>query len=308
MSAATAAGLCCVLCVTPAAILIAVSFSTLHATEWGLDFNYVTMSIDPEPKDPGLHFIGVFHNFLRFPSTYQNLAFSTGDKDLLHTRTSDGLPLTLGISFQFTLQRAKLYDLYMKYKQDYYRVLFNVASHLIANTASNFTAYNFFNSKAEIALAMQIQLNEYCSQYLHLNVETLQITLVELPAAFEEAILESISVKQNITRTMKFKNSMEVTFQTAIMAAHQQANQTVTIAEGRAQQILAEQGANAQALTQTVSAETVAYSKVRDSLGLKNQDLIEYVFWDAMADQQSGSSFVVGMNPSTFVQQQQARP
>jgi hypothetical protein len=51
---------------------------------------------------------------------------------------------------------------------------------------------------------------------------------VELPQQFEDAILESISVKQNITRTLKTKNNMEVQFATQIMASKQMANQTGT--------------------------------------------------------------------------------
>jgi len=303
MSSTTLVGVCCAIVVIPSVIMIVVSFSSLHATEWGLDYNGITLSIAREPYDAGLHFIGLGHSFIRFPNTYQNLAFTNTDNDLLHTRTSDGLPLTLGVSFQYTLMRAQLYDLYMDYKEDYHRVLFNVASHIIANTASNYTAYNFFNDKQSIALAMQQSLQVYVSTHLHLNVESLQIILVELPTAFEDAILESISVKQNITRTQKYKSTMEVTFQTAVMAAHQQANQTVTLAEGKAQQILAEQNANAQALTQTVNAEVAAYSKIRENLNLQNKDLIEYVWWDSMTDQQSGSNFVVGINPSTLIQQ-----
>lgn len=54
------------------------------------------------------------------------------------------------------------------------------------------------------------------------------ILQVELPQQFEDAILESISVKQNITRTLKTKNVMEVQFSTQIMASKQMANQTGT--------------------------------------------------------------------------------
>jgi hypothetical protein len=76
------------------------------------------------------------------------------------------------------------------------------AGHIFANTASNYTAYAFFNSKQvrpcceaaptrahqlalvlllcyqTIAMAMQQALHTYASKYLHLTVETLQIVLV----------------------------------------------------------------------------------------------------------------------------------
>ena len=65
--------------------------------------------------------------------------------------------------------------------------------------------------------------------------------LVKLPQSFEDAILESITVKQNITRTQKQKQTRIVQFETLVMAAGQVANQTITEARGKAKQILAEQ-------------------------------------------------------------------
>lgn len=285
-------------------ILVSLSFATLHATEWGLDYNGILMTVAQEPMDAGLHFLGPGHSFIKFPNTYQNVQFSSGDHDLLHTRTSDGLPLTLGVSFQYTLKREELHALYMEYKLDYPAVIFNMATHEIANKASQYTAYNFFNDKQSIATAMQTALNEYLGPRLHLVVETLQIILVRLPQEFEDAILESISVKQNITRTQKYLETMQVTFETAVMAAKQSANQTVTEAHGHSSRILAEQGANAEALQQTVAAESVSYERMKKALNLDNAQLMEYVWWDSMADRQGDSSFVVGLNPSTFVSQQ----
>jgi len=200
--------------------------------------------------------------------------------------------------------KAKLYTLYMTYNDGgYYRVLFNVASNIVANTASNYTAYNFFNDKQSIAYAMQNNLNAYVQDTLFLTVETLQIILVELPAAFEDAILESISVKQNITKTQKYLEQMTVTFQTMVMAAQQSANQTITQAQGRAASILAAQTAAATALSQTVGAEVFAYGRIRTELNLTNDNLIEYVWWDSMAEAQGSSQFVVGLNPSTYIHQ-----
>jgi len=286
-----------------ATILFFLSFSTLHATEWGLNYNQLFENISPDVYDAGLHCIGPWHSFIRFPNTYQNMQFSTGDNDLLHSRTADGLPLTLGVSFQFTLTKTRLYELYMTYRDDYRKVLFNVATHIVANTASNYTAYNFFNDKQTIAYDMQRALNQYVAQHLYMTVETLQIILVELPQQFEEAILESISVKQNITRTEKAMQNMMVTFQTQIMAATQAANQTITLAQGQSQQILAQQNAEAAVLTATVDMETFAYARLKQALGLSEADLLEYIWWDSLSEAQSNSEFIVGMQPNTYINQ-----
>uniref|UniRef100_A0A7S4DNH4 Band 7 domain-containing protein n=1 Tax=Lotharella globosa TaxID=91324 RepID=A0A7S4DNH4_9EUKA len=283
------------------AILLAMSFSSLHATETGLDYNWITKEIRKEPYTSGLHFIGFGHRFIRFPNTFQNMQYSTSHHDLLHTRTSDGLPLTLGVSFQYTLILDKVYDLYMNFKLKYEEVLFNVAAHIIANTASNYSAYNFFNDKQTIAYSMQKMLNDYLPGKLFVTVEALQILLVELPRQFEDAILESIAVKQNITRTEKTKANMMVAFQTQIMASQQQANQTIALAEGQAKKILAEQGARAMVVMQNLETQSASYQKIKKALRFGDEDLMEYVWWDTLAEHQESSNFVVGMNPNAFV-------
>lgn len=282
-------------------ILFSCSLSSLHATEVGLKFNKVTKNLDPVPQQSGLHFIGFWSKFITFPNTYLNMQYSTSHHDLLHTRTSDGLPLTLGISFQYTLIVNKVYNLYMSYENDWERVAFNVAADTIADTASKFSAYNFFNDKQTIAFQMQKSLNEYFPENLHMTVQSLQILLVELPHEFEEAILESIAVKQNITRTVKTKDNMMVTFETSIMAAKQSANQTVTLAQGQAKKIMAEQEASATVITQNLQTQSAAYQIVKEKLGLGNDDLMQYIWWDSLTDQQSDSEFIVGLNPQTFI-------
>jgi len=283
------------------AIGIGFSFASLHATEIGLDYNQITQNINPVPYNAGLHFLGVGHRFIKFPNTFQNMQFSTAEHDVLHTRTSDGLPLTLGIGFQYTLNKAKIYDLYMRYQENYPAVLFDIASHVLADIACNYTAYNFFNDKQSIAIVMQQELDKVTQELMFASVQTLQIMLVKLPLSFEDAIVESISVKQNITRTQKTQASQQVIFDTQIMAAKQKANQTVTESRGKAKEILARQNATALALLQNVDAELKAYRRIVSSLGLSNDELMQYIYYDSLTDRQGDSEFIVGLTPQTYV-------
>lgn len=283
------------------AVCVGLSFSSLHATEIGLDYNMITQSLNPVPYTAGLHFIGVGHKFIRFPNTFQNMQFSTAEHDVLHTRTSDGLPLTLGIGFQYTLIKPKVYNLYMRYQETYAAVLFDVASHVLADVACNYTAYNFFNNKMAIAVVMQQALSKVVEEQLFATVETLQIMLVKLPLSFEDAIVESIAVKQNITRTQKTQASKQVLFDTLVMAATQKANQTVTESRGQSKEIIARQNATAVALLQNVAAELNAYKSVQSSLNLTHDELIKYVYFDSLTDRQGNAEYVVGLNPSTYI-------
>ena len=135
---------------------------------------------------------------------------ANSENNLLHTRTADGLPLTLGLSFQYRYMPEHIHALYLRYKGEHHQVYVNKATAAIANIACNYTAYAFFNDKQGIAVAMQRTLNQIFVSHLFAQVEALQINQVELPSSFQDAILESISTKQNITRSERFKEGMEV--------------------------------------------------------------------------------------------------
>lgn len=243
----------------------------------------------------------------RFPRVIQTIEFmATGENSLLHTRTADGLPLTLGLSFQYRYLPESLHKLYLTYKNDHHAVYVNTATAVIANVACNYSAYTFFNDKQGIAIAMQKTLNDKFVSTLYAQVEALQINQVELPTSFQDAILESISTKQNITRSMRYKENMQVTFATQRMVAEQSANQTVIRAGGIAAQTLQQARAGAQMTEQTVKAEIAAYQNLSKSLGFSSDNALNYIWWDtlqsaATAPGAPSKEFLVGLDPAAYI-------
>jgi len=299
---------CVAFVLVPAAILIMLSFATLEPVEYGLNFNAITMSLENETYSvAGLYFLGFGHWFIRFPRVIQTIEFmATGENSLLHTRTADGLPLTLGLSFQYRYQPQDLYTLYLKYKGDHHQVYINTATTVIANIACNYSAYTFFNDKQGIAVAMRRSLNDAFLSQLYAQVDALQINQVELPSSFQDAILESISTKQNITRSVRYKENMQVTFATQRMVSRQEANQTVIAARGIANQKLQQAGANAQMTRQTVAAELAAYTNITRVLAFGSKDSLDYLWWDtlqsaAARSDASGKEFLVGLDPAAYI-------
>jgi regulator of protease activity HflC (stomatin/prohibitin superfamily) len=98
------------------------SFSSLDAGEYGLDYSFITKNIDVTVYGPGFHFLGFGHSFLVYPSTVQNMEFSderSATRPPIESRTDDGLMITFKVSFQYRLLDTRLYDLYYKYGEDY---------------------------------------------------------------------------------------------------------------------------------------------------------------------------------------------
>lgn len=252
-------------------------------------------------------FLGFGHWFIRFPRVIQTIEFmATGENSLLHTRTADGLPLTLGLSFQYRYKPESLYSLYLTYKGDHHAVYVNTATATIANVACNYSAYTFFNDKEGIARSMQRQLNAKFQGELFAQIEALQINQVELPDSFQNAILESISTKQNITRSMRYKENMQVTFATQRMVAEQSANQTVIRAGGVANQKLQQAQANARMTQQTVEAEMLAFGGVKETLKFSGENGLNYLWWDtlqsaAQLPNAPSKEFLVGLDPAAYI-------
>lgn len=143
---------------------------------------------------------------------------------------------------------------------------------------------------------------------LFASIEALQINQVELPTSFQDAILDSISTKQNITRSMRYKEGMEVTFATNRMVSHQVANQTVIAARGRANQIFQQASARARMTQQTVNAEMTAFSNITSTLAMAGDDGLDYIWWDtlqaaATSPETAGAAkeFLVGLDPAAYI-------
>lgn len=287
----------------PTIILVVLSFSSLHTVEYGLDFNMITMVVSNKTfSTAGLWFLGFGHTFIKYPRTLQTLEFTPGRRGRLHTRTADGLPLTLGVSFQYRYIDYKLYELYLNFKGEHEQVYLSTATAVIADEACRHQAYLFFNDKQGIALNMSKRLNDEFETSLFAHVEALQITEVELPSLFQEAIVKSISTKQEITRSMRYKESMRVTFETDLMVARQTKEQTVALARGKANSRAEAAAANAQITKQTVQAEMDAFFNVTAALSLTPSDALDYLWWDLLKDDAADSKeFLIGVNPAAYI-------
>jgi hypothetical protein len=80
----------------PSIIMLALSFHRLQTTEVGLDYNTFFERIDTQVyMTPGLHFLGLPHRFIRFEKVVQTVQYTDEENDILHTRTADGLPVTV---------------------------------------------------------------------------------------------------------------------------------------------------------------------------------------------------------------------
>lgn len=292
---------CCCTVIITIIVLISVSFSSLEQLEYGLNYNSISLQIEKDPyTTAGLYLLGVGHYFIKYPRTIQMIEFSADDNGRLQTRTSDGLPVKLSISFQYRYDDTKLRDLYLTYKGEEVEVYENTAKAVIANAATNFSAYTFFNDKQGIATDMQLQLTDLFAQRLMVNVVAFQITRVELPAEFQNSILLSIEAKQNITRTQRYMDNMQVTFATQVLIANQTKQQTIALARGQAAQRAQQAEATAIVIEQDVEAEMYAYGNLTQNVELNASEGLSYIWWSSQLTAPN-KEYLVGLDPHAMI-------
>mmetsp|Transcript_42560 Transcript_42560/g.77291 ORF Transcript_42560/g.77291 Transcript_42560/m.77291 type:complete len:318 (-) Transcript_42560:46-999(-) len=306
------AGLTCCLII----IIIWQSVHILLPTEMGLWYNPWLQTVSTKPEIQGGMKFRPFNRLLKYPMTVQTIEYDESHQDVLDGRTLDGLPLILGVSFQYQLlpDGEHLYELYKSYEAqegDYKQVFWLVGIHMITELATQFTAYQFFNEKHNITNVMRESLDKYFTQYLHATVISLQIGEDDLPSQFTDVVLEAATVSQNITRMERVRDARKVEFKTKQLVAEAQANVTIAKAKGDASKIEQLAEADAAIIESYVTAETTAYTKIKEELKLKGPDLINYIWYDSLGGGGFGSStqgtgvadtsVLVGVNPAAYI-------
>lgn len=291
-------------------LLIVSGFSSVDPTQMAISYNWMRSTVSPDViMEPGLHFVGFWNTLVKYPKTIQTINYDNRHRDLLDGRTQDGLPLVLGLSFQYQLLPDELYNLYMQYERnygDYIKMYKLMGIHILTEMATNYTAYQFFNDKQRIALEMMLTMNEYFKKYLHATVESLQINEDDLPGPFTDMILMAATMKQNISKTQKTLGAKIVQMQTRVKIAEAQANVTVQHAVGQSSAIIQNGEADAAVIESYVQSELDSYSQIKDTLGLKGDDLLKYIWYDAVGGGsviQPGQDFTVfsGVEPGAYM-------
>ena len=93
---------CCVTALVAIVFFIFMSYSSLDAQEYGLDYSTISKTIDKQVYTSGYHFLGFAHSFIIFPTVLQNMEFSKdkgADRHPIASRTEDGVTITFSASF-----------------------------------------------------------------------------------------------------------------------------------------------------------------------------------------------------------------
>lgn len=261
-------------------ILAITSFRTLEVNEIGLDYSAITKNVDKELYTSGIHFLGVGHSFIKYPTTVQTYEFSKSpgsDAPNVRSRTKDGLEVELEISFQYLYISTQLYELYMTYAEQNKLPCKKIAIDILTDVATQYVASEFFFAKEKISGAMQKSLNETFSQFCFATVDYFQLKSIDLPDKYEVAIQETEVKRQDIHKAEAEKMKMQIELETKIKQAEISSNININKAQGQASVLVQSNAATAESFYKIQHEQARALSEVKAALRLTNTGLNQYL-------------------------------
>eukprot|EP00747_Dinoflagellata_sp_TGD_P107179 gnl/TRDRNA2_/TRDRNA2_170050_c4_seq1.p1 gnl/TRDRNA2_/TRDRNA2_170050_c4~~gnl/TRDRNA2_/TRDRNA2_170050_c4_seq1.p1 ORF type:complete len:299 (+),score=75.46 gnl/TRDRNA2_/TRDRNA2_170050_c4_seq1:63-959(+) len=282
----------CGVCVLALIILFFLSFDTLEYQEMGLNYSWISETVEDKPYTSGRYYLGLGNHFIKFPSMVKSVYFiddATGETQgpALQSRTKDGLNVRLEVSFQYRLSFDKLYDLYNTLSDNYEQTLVRIAIEQLSTGATMHNAYNFFNNRTSISQEMHKMLDEHFKAHAFSEVPFFQLRTVHLPEPFESAIKETQVKQQDIQIASAEQSQNKVAYETRVLQAEQAVKVLHNQAEAEAAAIMAQNHAYCEQYKLTQNLQSKALQALMEKTGWNSKQLLEYLRIRAVRDHPS---------------------
>ena len=251
--------------------LVGFSFKSIEYNEFGLKQNLLTKEIDTEVYEEGLHAIGFWNDFIRFPSTYITIEFtpaSWADDIPISVQTKNGLLVYVDVSFQFKLRKVDLLNLYSEYGTAYKSYIQAVARSALREVVGNYNAETLYANRSAVNNAMSNAL--YVSINSIVEVGEFQLRSVQFPQSFENAV-EQYEVWRIEVEIAQLEQQAEVIRQQTLTLVEQfTANRTIIEYEGIA----------------------TALSTMRESLNMTIDEMLTYLWIQTIFEHDQAYLFI----------------
>jgi len=271
-----------VVVVVTSIIIIFLSFDTLEYQEMGLNYSWISETVEKTSFAAGRYYLGVGNHFIKFPSMVKSLQFlddqsPTTQGPALQSRTRDGLNVRLEVSFQYRLQFPTLYKLYTTLGDQYELVLVRMAIEQLTTAATFHTAHNFFSNRSVIGEEMHKRLEHHFKLHAYAEVPFFQLRTVHLPDDFEAAIQDTQVKQQEIQIAQAEQSQNKVAYETTVLQAVQAVRVMSNQGEAEAASIMAQNDAFCRQYEVTQSLQSEALSKLMTAANWKSTQLLEYM-------------------------------
>jgi len=264
----------------------------------GLNYSFLSESVEKEPYKPGRYYLGVTNRFIKFPRTVQSISFIDDWAEglqgpALQSRTKDGLTVHLEVSFQYKLIFSQLYSLWATLGHDHYETTFTrMAMEQLSTATTHHNAHFFFRNRTYVSREMHRKLDEHFRKHAFAEVPFFQLRTVHLPDDFEDAIRETQVQEQHIHIARLEQQKKKVTFATEVLKAEQAVKKINNEAEGEATATLTKNRAYCEQYKFTQEVQADALEKVLAASGWAAPELLDFLGLRAVRDHPSENTLI----------------
>mmetsp|Transcript_68908 Transcript_68908/g.107918 ORF Transcript_68908/g.107918 Transcript_68908/m.107918 type:complete len:298 (-) Transcript_68908:1-894(-) len=265
-------------------IFASLSFGTLEYQEIGLNYSWISETIENRTYHNGLYYLGIANHFIKFPRVVNSIYF--GDEYSagviakgpgLQSRTMDGLTVRLEVSFQYKLIPERLFDLYQTFGEDYNLILLRIAIEQLTTATTKHNAHAFFENRTGLAAEMHKMLDAHFRKHAFCEVPYLQLRTVALPSAFEDSIQDTQVKEQEIKVAEAQQDQNRINYETALLQAAQKVKVLEQQAEAMSTAIGLQNDAYCRQYQLTQSLQSQSLSEVAAKSAWSPKELLEWL-------------------------------
>jgi len=288
-------------------LLFAFCVATLGPNEYGITRSFVSGRIGREVVRGGLHVMGPFSGFLKFPASQVTLRWSRDSVDHppIATRTgadphdpdSGGQPISITCALQFEFIPSTLRDVYLafaSFEAARQRFLL-LAGNTVSNVAQEFTPQAFWKDRAVIAEKMLQQINNTLWTQGGVVAKRFEMMKVDFAGSFEESITQvQVAEQQRVVNEYE-QQVQQVVQSIEVMRADNEALIANISAGAQADSKELRAGATRDAFHMKQATKARKYSELQHVLAFTPGQMQEYFKIKSVQGQGASGKVVVGL-------------
>jgi len=273
--------------------LLAGSVKDLDPNEVAFDYDHnVGLIVDDTTLfEGGRHFLGLGHDFIKFPKTVQSLTIPSQT-----VRSADGLDILMDITVQFVfspLNAETLKNIYYSFQDDYEPAFVYIIEGISRDVSAIYYAFDFYEKRAELQTTMLTSLRSIFSSNFSVSIEDLQLVDITLPSALSSEIQNTELARQDSLKAINERDVSELQLDTRRGQSYGDIDILYQDRDNKVNVTLTAALSQAETIKSIYTAESTALASILNALNLTNTEFEAYMFLKTL--QETGANLHISI-------------
>ncbi len=249
--------------------------------EYGLAYDWHSKTLADEALQGGLHLGPPGFIFIKFPST--QISADINDATCV---SKDGLRVKFGVSFQYQLPMEWVKPVVVKYRDmdKWGSIVYAAGMSAVQHSCSKYDISNFQNKRGIIQSEMESKLRIKLegpdgdgAGGVYARAVSLQLTNVELPEEYREAVSEKQQADEDIELAKNQRTQETTKANTELLAAKEEAKKINNTATNEAEVITIEATEKAAETKYAFETEAALYKQIKSDNFASVESILQYM-------------------------------